>query len=1230
MVDKESLDYQLNPNEFEKYTWEIIKKYFEQDKGRYIINHILASFNDFVFKKIDDIIQGFNPIQIYSDYIESKDVYKYQININISNPQISKPLIYEKNGTTKIMTPIEARQRNLCYSGNLHVDMNISIEYIDINEEENDENDENDENSEIKEDEIIIKSKVIKNINLGKLPIMVNSKYCVLNNPNMTLDNKSECKYDLGGYFIINGNEKVVVSQDRIAENKTYVFKDTKGSTYSYIAEIRSVPENIFSPPKLTVLKLSSKTTQFGKYIRVVIHHIKHDIPLFIVFRALGIESDKEILKYILYDLDDKNNKKLAIALKGCIEESNNYLYTYQAYEYLSKYLTIIGYPKEMLIKKENRIKVIKEILLKDFLPHVGECFKKKALYLGYMVCKLIKCSLDIIELDDRDSYINKRIDTPGIMISNLFRQYYGKVVRDMKTMIYKEVQNGSWKVNNNFINIINQSNIYKVMKSSIIESGFKYSLATGNWGIKNQMNKSKQGVAQVLNRLTYTATMSHLRRINTPMEKNGKLIHPRKLHNTQWGIICPSETPEGGSIGLVKNLSMIATISVSSDSRNIRNHLKNLNVIHFDPDDPNYLKQLNKKTQIIINGDIIGYHNDPNYLFNKLKQFKRIGIINIYTSIAWLYQDNQILINTESGRCIRPTYIIDKNNKIRFNKQHILDILNGNIKKFSDLFDVKKYNYDIDNKDIYSLDNFKENSIIEFLDTEENNTTLVSIKFKDLFKGFKGETYPKKYQYLEIHPSLILGVCASNIPFPDHNQAPRNTYQSAMSKQAIGVYASNFRHRMDTLANILNYPQLPLVRTKISDITKNNDLPYGNNVIVAIATFTGFNQEDSIMINKSAVDRGFFNSTFYRTYKDQCNKNHATGEEEIYCVPKQENTKNMKPFNYSKLQKNGFVEENTYVENNDIIIGKCMPNKSNDTFTYKDNSISLKQNEFGFIERNFSDNKYFKNINNDGYKFSKIKIRNTRIPTIGDKMSSRHGQKGIIGMIYNQEDMPFTKDGIVPDIIINPHAIPSRMTIAQLLECIMSKACVNIGTRGYATAFMNKNQNEKKDDIASILQKSGYDKYGNEVMYNPKTGQQMKTNIFIGPTYYQRLKHMVQDKIHSRSANGPIILLTRQPAEGRAREGGLRLGEMEVECNWGHGSLHFLKERLMECSDNYRLFVCRYCGIISNVNPSKEIYQCYKCKNNIDFSQIRIPYACKLLFQEIQCLSIDAKFITN
>ena len=897
--------FQLNPNEFEKYTWEVIKKYFEQDNGHYVIKHILSSYNDFIFKKIDDIINGFNPIEIYSEYIEEKDIYKYQISIKIKNPKISKPIIHEKNGKYKIMTPNEARQRNLCYSGNLYVDMEIQVQYIDYDEE-------------TKLDyNIECKDKEIKNINLGKVPIMVNSNYCVLNKQ-IEFRKNNECMYDHGGYFIINGNEKVIVSQDRIAENKTYVFKDNKTSTYDYVAEIRSVPDNVFSPPKLTVLKLSSKETQFGKYIRVIIHHVKHDIPIFILFRALGIESDKEIMEYILYDIEDKNNKKLMKYLKGSVEEANNCLYKNHALDYLNNYLSISGYPKEMLLNKNRKLNILKSILKDDFLPHVGTDFNKKALYLGYMVNKLIKCSINDLPLDDRDSYINKRIDTPGILMANLFRQYYGKLIRDMKMMIYKEIQHGSWRVNNNYIDIIKPNNIYKILKSSIIEGGFKYSLATGNWGIKNQLNKNKQGVAQVLNRLTYMATVSHLRRVNTPMEKNGKLINPRKLHPTQWGIICPSETPEGASIGLVKNLSMMATITISSDTTLIKEYLKDNEVVFFDNNYRGILKNFFKFTNVILNGDILGYHKEPKNLFSILKNLKRRAIINIYTSISWNYQENNIHINSESGRAIRPTYIIDNDkfkNILRFSKEHILNILNNNI-NFSELFDLK------------SSDINQEKSIIEFLDVEENNTSLVAINCKDLLKGFKDNMYPKRYNYLELHPSLILGLCASNIPFPDHNQAPRNTYQASMGKQAIGVYTSNFNYRMDTLGNVLNYPQIPLVKTKLSDITNCNKLPCGINVIVAIACFTGFNQEDSIMLNKSAVDRGLFNSTFFRTYKDQCNKNHSSGEEEKYCKPNPDLTKGYKPFNYDKLDETGFVKENQYVENNDIIIGKTMPLK--------------------------------------------------------------------------------------------------------------------------------------------------------------------------------------------------------------------------------------------------------------------------------------------------------------
>jgi DNA-directed RNA polymerase beta subunit len=344
--------------------------------------------------------------------------------------------------------------------------------------------------------------------------------------------------------------------------------------------------------------------------------------------------------------------------------------------------------------------------------------------------------------------------------------------------------------------------------------------------------------------------------------------------------------------------------------------------------------------------------------------------------------------------------------------------------------------------------------------------------------------------------------------------------HNSAMGKQAIGLYSTNYQNRYDSVGHTLNYPQKPLVYTRTSKVVNIDSMPCGINVIVAIATYTGFNQEDSLIMNRSSVDRGLFQSTVYRTYKDQNNKNHSTGEEEVYCNPANMSVKQLKPYNYSKLNAKGFVDEDTCVSGNDIIVGKCMPQKVNGAIVNKDMSISLKNNETCFIDRNCIDDKYFVNVNGDGYNFSKVRIRTDRIPTIGDKFSSRMGQKGTVGMIYRQEDMPFTKDGMVPDIIMNPHAIPSRMTIGQLMECIMGKSCAMLGTRGDGTPFTDI----KVEELADTLQSCGLERYGNEVLYNSRTGEMMETEIFMGPTYYQRLKHLVQDKIHCLTLDHEVL----------------------------------------------------------------------------------------------------------
>ena len=1175
--------------------YEIIESYFEGQHLDRLVRHQIESYNHFINYQIQKTIDMFNPVTIHSehDYLPEHDAHLLDVIVRFENFKLYPPQIHENNGATKMMLPQEARTRNFTYASTMTID--LRVDYIVRNTE-------NMENPKVIH-------KYLPKINIGKMPIMVKSSICMIyQNRHIPPLHTGECHMDCGGYFIIKGSEKTVLGQERAAENRVYCFDGKNTTKWAWFAEIKSVPDFKCISPKQIEMMIASKNNGFGHGLYITIPRIKQPIELFVLFRALGVIPDKDICQYMLLDIEQSMNSELLDFLQASIIDANKYMTQEDAIRHITSFVAYMpmNMDKETGAKKKRAF--AQEVLDNDLFPHCSS-LPQKLFLLGYMAKKLIQTSKGWLPPDDRDSYINKRIELTGTLLNNLFRNYFNKLVKEMQKQVVREINTGSWRSTEDFESIINMTNIYKIMKSTTIENGINRALATGDFSIK-QSNSSKVGVAQVLNRLTYVASLSHLRRINTPLEKSGELIAPRKLHNTTWGFLCPAETPEGQSIGVVKNISYLGHITIPTNSNPLREYVKPF-IVPIE-----YVKssvELYGKVKVFVNGAWIGISDNPNELYADMKDKKYKGIINIYTSIIFNYKMSEIRICNDGGRLTRPIMKVRNNRALM--THDIIKQLNSKDLCWNDLLTSCKL----------------DESVIEYIDPEEQDHAMIAMKAKDDYL-LSSENMKYNYTHCEIHPSTIFGVLASCIPFPEHNQAPRNTYQTAMAKQAMGVYATNFDHRMDKTAYVLNYPTRPLVETRVMNFLHLNNIPSGCQIHVAIMTHTGYNQEDSVLINKGSIDRGLFLATIYHTEKDE-DKN-IIRDEIIRCKPDKTKTKGIKFGNYDKLNDKGFIEENKLVENRDVIIAKIIPIKENrndptKTIKFEDQSKTFRTTEETYIDKNYTGR------NGDGYNFAKVRVRTLRKPVMGDKVSSRHGQKGTVGNIIPEMDMPFTKDGLRPDIIINPHAIPSRMTIAQLKETLLGKVLLQLGMFGDGTSFGNLDVKT----IATELQRVGYESYGNEVMYNGLTGEQLETSIFVGPVFYQRLKHMVNDKQHSRSI-GPMVNLTRQPAEGRSRDGGFRIGEMERDVMIAHGASRFCRERLYDASDKYSVYVCKKCGLTASYNDgnSKKMYAhadfsihlCKTCGNKTDFAKVEIPYAFKLLSQELQTINVVPRIITE
>ena len=1156
-------------------SWVVCDAFFKE-KG--LVYMQLNSFDDFITYKMQEIVDQHPPIEIVpvKQYIPemkggsfgSLDTSNYVYEFEFGQLSLHKPQVEEVDGSISTLTPHHARLRSLTYSSALYV--NVHQKVFTVDEETQKRN--------------LLKVVDYEKVYLGHVPIMLKSEYCWLKNlPNNALVELGECVYDQGGYFLINGSEKVLVAVEKMANNFVYCFKKKQPSKYTWVAEVRSQADGSQGTSGFAVKMLTNLGERSASKGQIVVSmpYINADIPIGILFRALGCVSDKDIVERVVYDFADTPMMAL---LRPSLEEAAPVMSQEVALDYIAKRGPTIG------TSREGRIQYAKDLLIKEVLPHVGTaqyCESRKAYFVGYMVHRLLLGALGRIDEDDRDHFGKKRIDMACHLMAGSFGQLFRMTMKDTAKILQRQIDNGR---EFDFQAVIRQA--------SRITDGLRYQLATGNWGLDKGGKAVRCGVSQVLNRLTFMSTMSHLRRMNTPLERSGKLAKPRQLHNTHWGMICPAETPEGHSVGLVKNMALMCHITVGSHPSVVYDFLNEWGLETLDEISPN---QISGMTKVFLNGKWVGMHADPTMLCETLRDLRRKREIDAEVAIVRDLMNNEVRIFTDAGRASRPLYIVNSRSQTLAMKRHHISKLLGM------------------SGGEYGWTQLIEDGLVEYIDSEEEETCMISMFVADL-QNLK--SYCHTYTHCEIHPSLILGVCASIIPFPDHNQSPRNCYQSAMGKQAMGVYATNFNVRMDTLAHVLNYPQKPLVCTRAMEHMRFRELPAGCNTIVAIMCYSGYNQEDSLIMNQSSIDRGFMRTVFYRSYSAE-EKIAGSRIVEQFAAADPTKTYGMRKGDYSKLDLDGLVNPGVRVLGDDILIGKVspMPETEEDPtriqkYSEKDCSVSLRPSENGVVDQ------VMMSVNAKGQRYTKVRVRSLRVPTIGDKFASRHGQKGTIGITYRQEDMPFTRFGVVPDIIMNPHAVPSRMTIGHLVECLLGKVGLLAGQEGDGTPFTQVTVQE----IMARLHELGFQKQGNEVMFHGHTGMKIPAQIFLGPTYYQRLKHMVEDKIHSR-ARGPMQMLTRQPMEGRGRDGGLRFGEMERDCMISHGASKFLKERLFDISDAYRVHVCDNCGLFAIANLGKNHFECKACKSST-VSQVLIPYAAKLLFQELMTMSIAPRLV--
>jgi DNA-directed RNA polymerase III subunit RPC2 len=992
------------------------------------------------------------------------------------------------------------------------------------------------------------------------MPIMLRSSNCALaNKDEAELAKLNECPHDPGGYFVVRGTEKVILIQEQMSKNRMIVEQDRQGLL---TCQVTSSTHNVKSRTNVS--------TKNGRYY-LKQNLLEKEVGVAIVFKAMGVISDQGIVQMV--GTEDKVMTMFAASLEEC-----HRLGVFTQEQALKHLASKMRQKKFFGGPKKSPVEDARDMLANTVLAHVpveNFDFKMKALYMALMVRRVIEAEGDPTAIDDRDYYGNKRMELAGGLLSLLFEDLFKRLNFELKGIADKNIP----KVKAAQFDIVK----HMIGKQDLISQGLEIAISTGNWTIK-RFRMERQGVTQVLSRLSYISCLGMMTRVNSQFEKTRKVSGPRSLQPSQWGMLCPSDTPEGESCGLVKNLALMTHITTEVDEAPIARLAFNCGVedIHLLSGEEVSDKRI---FTVFLNGNILGVVRDYRKLLRTLKLLRRNGLVNSMVSVTAHLRTRAVLISADGGRLCRP-YIIVLRGQPRVTQQHITALLDKEM----------------------SFEDFVKKGLIEYLDVNEENDSTIAMYEKEI---------DLSSTHLEIEPFTLLGAVAGLIPYPHHNQSPRNTYQCAMGKQAMGTIALNQKKRIDTLMYNLVYPMRPMVKTRTIELINFEKLPAGQNAIVAVMSYSGYDIEDAIVLNRASLDRGYGRCLVYRNTKCAL-KRYANQTSDKIMGPLVDAETKLPIYKHESLDADGIAATGCRVTRGQQLVNKSMPTVTRDPLggeagapprgpgapptDYKETPVGYKSQMPSYVEN------VMLTSTPDADCLIKILLRQTRRPELGDKFSSRHGQKGVTGLIVQQEDMPFNDQGICPDMIMNPHGFPSRMTVGKLMELLGGKAGVLKGKFHYGTAFGGS----KVADISQELIEAGFNYQGKDSLTSGLTGECLQAYIYQGPVYYQKLKHMVIDKMHGR-ATGPKAVLTRQPTEGRSRDGGLRLGEMERDCLIAYGASMLLVERLMISSDAFTSDVCNTCGLLAYSG------WCHTCRSSAKVSSIRIPYACKLLFQVTQ-----------